>query len=614
MSTISRLDSYFQNIINVSMQWERQKLERLETQKTNLNTQKKLYTSLQSMFSELQQLTQTLISKDSSYAVKAGRSSTITPYGTNAILSASASSNAIPGEYAISVNRLATAHTARSAQQASIATPLNLSGEFYVGGRSDGPLSTEVTRNASVISAFETVADTTADGAIDADKKQLGSNNYRVEVRKSGSTWQFRLVDSDSGEAVSIRSGSDTTTHTSVWQNITAGTYDTGRGLKITFADPATFNDSDQGVAGEVAYTAQGTKITVDNTMTLADIASEINSATFAEGNDVRASIVDRRLILTAKYTGREMIVSETSISSGTNNILRKLDILNGDDNDTGTFNTFLDAIAPQTAQFKVNGLTLERKSNTGLTNVIAGVTLNLTGVHTDWTTQSDKITVTENMTDANNAITSFLTKFNEMLLFLEENTGVTKIAENQYTRGGLADDTIFSDLRSQLFSLFTAQLGSTYQRANRPGGGTGDLITLGAYKSLRDIGIGLDDNLTPTVLDQDKLDAALTNHLDDVKKLFDAIMGSIDDTLGRFTGVWGDYGSSTTGYITTVNNGVDSEIRQLNYDITDENKRLSDREASLVQQYAQLQTQLLSLQYMQQSWSTIYGSTSRLY
>jgi len=614
MSTISRLDSYFQNIINVSMQWERQKLERLETQKTNLNTQKKLYTSLQSMFSELQQLTQTLISKDSSYAVKAGRSSTITPYGTNAILSASASSNAIPGEYAISVNRLATAHTARSAQQASIATPLNLSGEFYVGGRSDGPLSTEVTRNASVISAFETVADTTADGAIDADKKQLGSNNYRVEVRKSGSTWQFRLVDSDSGEAVSIRSGSDTTTHTSVWQNITAGTYDTGRGLKITFADPATFNDSDQGVAGEVAYTAQGTKITVDNTMTLADIASEINSATFAEGNDVRASIVDRRLILTAKYTGREMIVSETSISSGTNNILRKLDILNGDDNDTGTFNTFLDAIAPQTAQFKVNGLTLERKSNTGLTNVIAGVTLNLTGVHTDWTTQSDKITVTENMTDANNAITSFLTKFNEMLLFLEENTGVTKIAENQYTRGGLADDTIFSDLRSQLFSLFTAQLGSTYQRANRPGGGTGDLITLGAYKSLREICIGLDDNLTPTVLDQDKLDAALTNHLDDVKKLFDAIMGSIDDTLGRFTGVWGDYGSSTTGYITTVNNGVDSEIRQLNYDITDENKRLSDREASLVQQYAQLQTQLLSLQYMQQSWSTIYGSTSRLY
>jgi len=614
MGTISGLDSYFQNIINVSMQYERQKLDRLETQKTTLNTQKKLYTSLQTMFSDLQKLTQALITKDSFYAIKAGRTSTITPYGTTAIINASLSSSAIPGEYSISVNRLATAHAARSAQQASVATPMNLSGEFYVGGRSEGPLATEVSRNANVIAAFETVADTTASGAIDADKKQLGSNNYRVEVRKSDGTWQFRLVDADSGEAVSIRSGSDTTTHTSVWQNITAGTYDTGRGLKITFADPATYNDSDQGVAGEVGYTAQGTKITVNSTMTLSDIASQINSAKYAEGNEVLASIVDRRLILTAKYTGREMLVSETSAAPNTNNILRKLDLISGDDSATGTFSTFLDATAPQTAQFKVNGLTLERKSNTGLTNVIAGVTLNLTGVHTDWTTQSDKLTVTENMNDANKAITDFLTKFNEMLIFLDENTGVTKIAENQYTRGGLADDTIFSDLRSQLFSLFSAQHGTTYQRANRPDGGTGDLITLGAYKSLREIGIGLDDNLTPTVLDQDKLNTALTNNLDDVKKLFDAVMGSIDDVLGRFTGVWGDYGSSTTGYITTANTSLDTEIKQLNYDITDENQRLNDKQASLVEQYAQLQSQLLSLQYMQQSWSSIYGSTGRLF
>jgi flagellar capping protein FliD len=417
-----------------------------------------------------------------------------------------------------------------------------------------------------------------------------------------------------SGEAVSIRSGTDTTTHTTVWQNITAGTYDTGRGLKITFADPATYDDSDQGVAGEVTYTAQGTKITVTSTMTLADIASQINSAKYADGNEVLASIVDRRLILTAKYTGREMLVSETSATPDTNNVLRKLDLLSGDDSATGTFSTFLDATVPQTAQFKVNGLTLERKSNTGLTSVIAGVTLNLTGVHTDWTTQSDKITVTENMDGANKAITDFLTKLNEMLIFLDENTGVTKIAENQYTRGGLADDTIFSDLRSQLFSLFSAQHSTTYQRANRPDGGAGDLITLGAYKSLREIGIGLDDNLTPTVLDQDKLNTALTNNLDDVKKLFDAVMGSIDDLLGRFTGVWGDYGSSTTGYITTANTNIDNEIKQLNYDIKDENQSLSDKQASLVQQYAQLQSQLLSLQYMQQSWSSIDGGMSRIF
>jgi flagellar hook-associated protein 2 len=197
MGTISGLDPYFQNIINISMRYERQKLDRLETQQTTLNTQKKLYTSLQTMFSDLQKLTQALITKDSFYAIKAGRSSTITPHGTTAIINASVSSSAIPGEYSISVNRLATAHVARSAQQASVATPMNLSGEFYVGGRSEGPLATEVSRNANVVTAFETVADTTVSGAIDADKKQLGSKYYRVEVRKSDGTWQFRLVDAD---------------------------------------------------------------------------------------------------------------------------------------------------------------------------------------------------------------------------------------------------------------------------------------------------------------------------------------------------------------------------------------------------------------------------------
>ena len=614
MGTIGGLDSYFQSIINSSMQWESQKLQRLETQKTTQNTQKNLYTGLQSRFVELQKLTQSLITKDANYAIVGGRASAISPFGTTAMINASVSTSAIAGEYGVAINRLATAATARSAQQASLATPLNLAGDFYVGGRSDGPLATAGSTNAAVITGYNQVADTTVAGAIDSGKKQLGSDNYNVEVRKDGSTWQFRLVDSESGQAVSIRSGSDTTTHTTAWQNITAGTVDTGRGLKFTFADPATFSDSDQGVAGVVSYAAQGSKVSATATQTLADIAYSINTASYAEGNEILASIVDRRLILTSKRTGREMLVSENSTVNPSNNILRKLDILSGADDGIGTFNTYMDSTAAQTAQFKVNGMELSRKSNTGLTNVIAGVTLNLTGVHTDWVTQSDKINVTENMTAANKAVTDFLGKFNEMMLLIDENTGVTKIADNQYTRGGLADDTIFSELRSTFFTNFSTQHSTTYQRANKPGGGAGDVITLGAIKSLREIGIGLDDNLTPTILDQSKLDTALANQFGDVKSILDAVMGSIDDQIGRFTGVWGDYGSSTTSYINTAMTNFDAEIRQTSLDITDENARLDAKEASLTQQYAELQSQLLSLQYMQQSWSTIYGSTSRMY
>lgn len=614
MTTITGLSSTFQTLIESSMEYERTlRLERLQTQQSTLTTQKSLYSSLQSRFSELQNLTQALVSKDGSYAIKAGRTATVNPYGDKAVVSASITSSSVAGEYSIAVNHLATSHQVRGTKQTSTSTALGLTGEFTVGGRraSQGPEVVETSRDANVISAaFSTVSDADAAGAIDTGKKQLGSGDYRVEVRKEGSTWQFRLVDEDSGKAVSIRDGSDTETHTSDWQDITAGEYDTGRGLKITFADPATFTDDMEGVAGELTYNAQGEKISIDSTDSLNEIASKINSATFAEGNEIVASVIDQRLVLTSKNTGRTMVASE----EGTNNVLRSLGIL--DSSGSGPFETFVAAneTVAQTAQFSVNGIQMSRKSNSGLTNVISGMTLSLSGAHDDWTTESDKLTISENMDSATSSIQSFLDKFNDMLLFLEENTGVTQIAEGQYTRGGLADDTIYSSLRSQLFTLFTAEMDTTYQRASQPNGSTGDTITLGIYNSLRDIGITLDDNLSASISDEDALADALTNHRDEVETLFNAVMGSIDDALGRFTGTWGDYGNRTTSYINSSVQNISNQINEVNSSISDEEARLDSKEASLIQQYAELQTQLLNLQYMQQTWSSIYGTSSTLY
>ncbi len=615
MSTsITGLSSTFQTLIESSMEYEKSlRLERLQTQQTTLKTQQSLYTSLQSRFTELQNLTQALISKDGSYALKAGRTADINSYNDKAYVTASITSSSVAGDYSIAVNRLATSHQVRGTQQVSAATALGLTGDFYIGGRRDsqGPQVVETARDANVISAaFSTVSDTTAAGAIDTGKKQLGSGDYRIEVRKEGSSWQFRLVEADSGKSIAIRDGTDTETHTSDWQNIAAGEYDTGRGLKITFADPSTFSADYEGVAGELTYNAQGAKVSVSSTDSLNEIASKINSADFAEGNEVVASVIDQRLVLTSKYTGRSMVASE----DGSNNVLRSLGIL--DTSGSGPFETFVSAneTAAQTAQFKVNGITMTRRSNTGLTNVISGITLGLTGAHSDWTTESDKLTINENMDSAKSSVENFLTKFNDMLAFLEENTGVTKIAENQYTRGGLADDTIFGSLRSQLFTLFSSEMGATYQRANRPDGTTGDTINLGIYNSLRDIGITLDDNLSAAVTDENKLVDALTEHRDEIEKLFDSVMGSIDDTLGRFTGTWGDYGSRTTSYITSSTQSLGNQISEVTDSIKDENERLNSYQASLVAQYADLQNQLYQLQYMQQAWSTMYSASSSLF
>jgi flagellar capping protein FliD len=186
-------------------------------------------------------------------------------------------------------------------------------------------------------------------------------------------------------------------------------------------------------------------------------------------------------------------------------------------------------------------------------------------------------------------ALDSFLTKFNEVLTFLDENTSVTKIADNQYTRGGLSDETIFSDLRSQLFTSFLTQYTNS-----------------GNYESLNEIGLSFDENLIASVSDTTKLEDALNNNLDSVKSLLDMVMGAVDSQLGRFTG--------TSGYIRSAIQGFDSQIFQIGIDTKDMNVRLDTKQASLVNQYAEMQSQLLSLQSMQQTWSALYGGMSSSY
>jgi flagellar capping protein FliD len=259
----------------------------------------------------------------------------------------------------------------------------------------------------------------------------------------------------------------------------------------------------------------------------------------------------------------------------------------------------FVDETAADDAELIVNGSDLiTRSKNTGLTDVISGITLSLTGKHTG-AEDVDTLSVTANMEGPKTALNSFLTKFNEAVMFLDENTSVTKIADNQYTRGGLAEDTIFSDLRSQLFTAFSDQYTGEYDIGDET------YTNSGSYKSMYEIGLSLDDNLNVTISDSTKLENALNNDLDSVKSLLDGVMRTVDFQLGQFTG---DNPLKQSGYINNAIKGFDGQIFQIGIDTKDMNVRLDTKQASLVAQYAEMQTQLLNLQYMQQTWSSIYG------
>lgn len=552
MATITALDSYFTTLISNLMSIERQPLERMTTQRDSFNVKRGAYSDLNTKLENLQDAVKALRSSTATTALTAGRSTNINPADSNtSVLTATASKSAIVGQYDLSVTNLAKAQRRASAAQTSVDQALGKTGTFWLGGT--GTANVSLTGNATVTGA--------ATSALASGQKELGTGTYSVETRDNDGVLEFRLKDGD-GKALSISNGDDSTTTS--WQKVTAGEYDTGRGVKLTF--------SGAGTPGSTTfdYTAAGVGVAIEAGDSLLNIATKINAADQPVGRDVAASVVGKQLILTAAHTGtaHKMIYSDG----------------------VGLGFTTTDLQAAEDATFSVNDIDFTRSSNTGLTDVINGVTLNFTA---DAEGNSATLEVKSDMSTARTAVETFVKQFNDIQTYLQAKTAVSAVNDGQtltYTRGTLADDYTFSSLRSELFSTFMTSSTNS-----------------GAYKNLRNIGLSINDNLQATISDPDKLDDALENNLDDVVSLLDGMMTKFDTQLERFTG-------SSTGYLNQAMESIDRQISDLNDDISNTETRLEEKQSSLIDQYGALQTQLLTLSYMQQSWSSIYNSTMNLY
>ncbi|PWH19894.1 MAG: hypothetical protein DDG59_01650 [Anaerolineae bacterium] len=582
MATVNQLDSYFVNLINSLMTIERQPLTRLEEQRSKLNVTVGVYQDARSKLLELQSAVYALQSNNYTSALQESRVISITnrPSGLT-VLSATASSTAVVGSYQITDVVLAKAHRVRSDAVAYIDQALGYStgtGYIVLGGaesRSAG-LSTPLTDTVIGVSTAE----------IDSGKKELGRGTYTIQVRNDSTAgWQFRLVDSN-GKAVSIRNGSSETDTTSDWQAIPTGggSFNAGRGLVIQFGDGSAYQEG----SAEVNYISQGARITVSESDSLLDIVARINAATYAENDGVIASIIDKQLVLSAASTGSAYALNASNVidngAGGTSGVLHQLGLLA-----SGSTAFKHEAIQEASnATFKVNGLTVTRATNTGLSDVIAGVTLNLAA---DAQGNYATLNVERDLSSAKSAITTFIEKFNAVVSYLEQKTSVTSIDSTTFTRGALADDMAFSELRLRLLSMFM----NAYSNAS-------------AYSRLSDLGLSLNDSLQAAITDQAKLEQALTNDLSGVQTFLNEVMQAFDVELGRFTGT-----RSATSYVNEAVSLLNSQMGDLNAEITRMNTYLSERELYLNDQYAQIQAQLINLTYMRQMWASIYGTVNQL-
>ena len=243
-----------------------------------------------------------------------------------------------------------------------------------------------------------------------------------------------------------------------------------------------------------------------------------------------------------------------------------------------------------QNAMFSVDGVSGTSSSNT-VTNAIAGVSLSLTGV----TTTSGPVTVnvsapTASSSKIETAINAFVTQYNSVISQIQTQLSQTPSSSDP-TQGTLYDDP-------ELGSLLTSMRAAMSNSGSGLPTGLANMIDLGVSTGAT-TGSGavsqssLSGNLT---LDASTFESQLTSNPTGVHNVLSEWAASFSIMVNN--------AADPGGTIDSRIQGDTSEISQLGNQISSMQSALTDKQNSLVQQFAQLEAALSSNQSTS-SWLT---------
>ena len=353
-----------------------------------------------------------------------------------------------------------------------------------------------------------------------------------------------------------------------VTQLARAQTIGSAVGLTTGGATPAPVTASTKlvdiaGISAGNQFAIAGQTFTITANDTLATLRTKINeaSANMPKDQRVTASILDNRLVLQRTQTGVDnMILSDMAGSP-----LQALGVLDGLGNPAN------ELMAAQNAVFTVNGALVERSSNTALTDVIDGVTLNLAGIgSTDLVIASDTQAVKD-------AITTFVDSYNAYAETIEKYGDFDTTDPTNPVPGLLQGDfmirEMISTLRGKVTQLSSALTvtESIYQYNGQQG----------VMNSLQHVGIWTsDENNRIAIVDETRLNALLEQYPDKVENLFRGIQGSSGSRVGGIAQslyvASKNYSSDLDGWIDVRIENMDEEIKQQDERIT---RMISDME-----------------------------------
>ncbi|ACS85336.1 flagellar filament capping protein FliD [Musicola paradisiaca] len=289
----------------------------------------------------------------------------------------------------------------------------------------------------SALETFSTATEALSDSSLYTTKKTSTNTSFTATAESTASTGSYSVQVTQLATAQTLASATQSSKTTELGDSSLSS-----RTVTITVGSNTAVN------------------VTLTNSQTtLSGIASAINSAKAG----VTASIIQSgdssyQLTLTSDDTGEASTFTVSSDDTTLNGII-------GYDGDsTSTSNGMTEQVAAQNAKLTVNGISIERSSNT-VTDVPAeGVTLELSSV----SSSAETLTVSKSITDAVSAVSDWVDAYNTLLssfATLSKYTSVDAGESQSSDNGALVGDSVLSSIKTQLKSLLShAQSSDTYK------------------------------------------------------------------------------------------------------------------------------------------------------
>lgn len=563
-------DSWIEQLVAI----KQSKIDAVSKQVTGINTQKTTLSGLEDNYTSLLTSIESFTKSYSTDNVFNKKSVTSSSEAVTALLG----SDAVAQSVKVGVSQLATATRAQGVSAAASYIDLDTKlGAIAKGSIEAGSFSVYVggAKTSINITTDETMQDLLDDlNAIDGVEATL-SEDGKLTIGASGD------------DPVTANSSSDTSNFGNVMSLVKQGDgyassksiFDTDTSATLTSAS------FERGNVSTGKFKIGNAEFEIKTTTTLDDLIKEINNNKNA-GVTASWNPNSGKLVLESTDEGAVNINVESAVSDGGSNFtyIMGLTTANGQSLITGSQELGTNAV------LTINGTEITSTSNTVTSDIsgIKGLTLTLN----EETTTDAQISVVQDTKGMSDAITSFVSAFNMVILKTDTETG-----SSGYLRG----ESILTSLRNRLRSTVTESVDGE-----------------DGYKTLASIGITTGKVSTDTstktnqlVIDTDMLTKALAENPDAVKTL---LTGDSDSkgVLNNLESILTGALDITKGYFVTREKSFDTQADRLDEKIASMTESLKEYQANLEAKFQAMDELIANLNNQASVFDSYFNKSSK--